>query len=70
MRFSKNKKCASAYGNYPCNVYLHNALRFIEQGEYDTAYSEICWALSKAGDELNDDEIRKWKRFDISGGMM
>lgn len=62
MRFSKNKKCASAYGNYPCNAYLHNALRFIEQGEYDTAYSEICWALSKAGDELTLREKSRWLR--------
>lgn len=67
LKFNRHKK---KYGNYPCNVFLHNALRFIEQGEYDEAYSEICWALSKAGDELNDDEIKKWKRFDISGGMM
>ena len=37
---------------YPCNVFLQNALRFITEKEYAMAYSEICWAIIKSGGKL------------------
>ena len=47
--------------SYPCSDYLHNALRFIEQGNADVAYDEICYAIIKSGGKLteNEEEYRK-----------
>lgn len=41
---------------YPCNVHLHNALRFIQQNKPDVAYEDICHAILRSGDELSDKE--------------
>lgn len=41
---------------YPCVDYLHNALRALSNGKVDSAYREICWALSKVGEELSEEE--------------
>lgn len=41
---------------YPCNVYLQNALRYIMNKEYDTAYLEICWAIIKSGGKLTKEQ--------------
>lgn len=49
-------KRKSPYGQYPCEVFLHNALQFLSEQNYDEAYSEICWALLKSGAELRTDE--------------
>ena len=46
---------------YPCNVYLQNALRFITEKEYDTAYSEICWAIIKSGGNLTEEQEKIFK---------
>ena len=46
---------------YPCNVYLQNALRFITEKEYDTAYSEICWAIIKSGGKLTEEQEKIFK---------
>lgn len=43
--------------NYPCDTYLHNALRFISMGKKDSVYSEICEAIFKSGGQLTDEEI-------------
>lgn len=40
----------------PCSDYLHNALRFIEQGNADVAYDEICYAIIKSGGKLTESE--------------
>ena len=41
---------------YPCSDYLHNALHFLRQGKVDVAYDEICWAITKSGGELTEEE--------------
>ena len=43
---NKNDK---VFSEYPCSVYLHNALRFITDKQPDIAYEEICYALLKSG---------------------
>ena len=48
----KNKKL----NQYPCNVYLQNALQFLEYGESAKAYMEICWAIIKSGGKLTKDQ--------------
>ena len=62
MKLIKKDKKDSSFGRYPCNVYLHNALRFIEHGKYSAAYSEICYALQKASDVLSEHEKELWNR--------
>lgn len=42
--------------SYPCSDYLHNALRFIAQGEADVAYDEICHAIIRSGGKLTESE--------------
>lgn len=46
---------------YPCNVYLQNALRFIVNKENDEAYSEICWAIIKSGGRLTEEQEKIFK---------
>ena len=48
---------------YPCNVYLQNALRFIAEKEYDTAYSEICWAIIKSDGKLTEEQEKIFKKI-------
>ena len=48
---------------YPCSVYLQNALRFITEKEYDTAYSEICWAIIKSGGKLTEEQEKTFKNI-------
>lgn len=56
------KKSRKSYSEYPCDVYLHNALRFIKDGKPDVAYEEICWAIVKSGGELSDEEKEGFNR--------
>lgn len=48
------------FADYPCSVYLHNALWFISEGKSNAAYEEICWAILKSGGKLTDDERKKF----------
>ena len=48
---------------YPCDVYLQNALRFITEKKYDTAYSEICWAIIKSGGKLTEEQEKIFKNI-------
>lgn len=48
---------------YPCNVYLQNALQFIEDGRSDKAYTEICWAIIKSGVKLTKDQEEIFKEL-------
>lgn len=52
MRKNKNK----LLNDYPCSDYLHNALCFLREGNVDAAYDEICWAITKSGGELTEEE--------------
>lgn len=54
MIFKKQKD--DRLNKYPCNVYLQNALRAILEKKYDFAYSEICWAIIKSGEELTEEQ--------------
>lgn len=60
--FVKNENTSKIYSEYPCDVFLHNALRFIKEGKTDVAYNEICWAIVKSGGELLDEEKEDFKR--------
>ena len=51
------------FSKYPCKYYLHNALIFISDNEPDIAYTEICYALFKAGEELSDEEKEMFKKI-------
>ena len=53
---NKQKKKDKVFSDYPCSVYLHNALTFIANNKADVAYEEICWALLKSGAELTSEE--------------
>lgn len=53
---SIDKKKDKIFSEYPCSCYLHNALRFICDGEYEVAYEEICHALLRSGDKLTECE--------------
>lgn len=52
MRKDEDEK----YSDYPCSIYLHNALHFIQYERSDAAYSEICNALIRSGGKLTDYE--------------
>lgn len=55
----KRKKCNKmCLNDYPCDVYLHNALRFIVQDKSGVAYDEICNAILSSGGELSNEENR------------
>ncbi len=47
MKF-RRKKREKTYGEYPCVVFLNNAIRFICEQKYDSAISEICYCISRA----------------------
>ena len=54
----RRKKKEKTYGEFPCDVYLNNAIRFICEGKYDNAISEICYCISKA-DGIFYDNVKK-----------
>ena len=56
MFCNRKKQKDKIFSQYPCSCFLHNALRFISEGETDIAYEEICWALMKSGEELSPEE--------------
>lgn len=57
------KRKDNKLNQYPCNVYLQNALRFITEKKYDTAYSEICWAIIKSGAKLTKEQEKIFKKI-------
>ena len=59
---SKLKK-EKSFAKYPCEDYLHNALRLLDKGCTDSAYTEICYALIKAGAELREEEKKKFDQL-------
>ena len=54
---------------YPCNIYLQNALRWITEKEYDIAYDEICWAIIKSGGKLTEEQRKIFLNIE-SGGVL
>lgn len=46
----------SFFSSYPCIDFLRNALHWIEEGKPDVAYTEICFAIMKAGISLDEHE--------------
>ncbi len=61
--FFNKKQNNKVFSQYPCSVFLHNALRFISEGKSDIAYEEICWALIRAGDELSKEERTRFEEL-------
>ena len=60
----KHKYCSpKKLREYPCDVYLKNALSFISQGDNNDAYAEICWAILKSGGEWTDEQRKTFKRL-------
>lgn len=58
---NKNKKINSKLSEYPCDVFLHNALRFLSQNKPEVAYAEICYAITKSGGDLTEAEKERFK---------
>ena len=54
--FGRRKKKDNALAQYPCSVFLHNALRCLQGCRYDVAYEEICYAIVRSGGKLTDEE--------------
>ena len=53
---------AKKLSDYPCDVYLHNALRFINQNSMLCAYSEVCYAITASGGKLSEEEKELWRK--------
>ena len=53
----KKQPKEAVYGEYPCNDYLNNALRFLMQDDEPNkgAVHEICYCISKANGRFADD---------------
>lgn len=63
MNLLKKLKRNKKFSQYPCEDYLHNALRFLQGGANCGAYTAICWALIKSGAELNEEEKKVFERY-------
>ena len=62
--FGKKKKCdKNLLRKYPCDIYLKNALHFIETGNPNVAYTEICRAILRSGGELSEAEFEKYRKL-------
>ncbi len=59
----KKRRKKNKLAEYPCEDYLHNALRFLANGNTDSAYTEICFAMMKAGAELREEEKGKFDQL-------
>lgn len=57
-KFKKEK-----LNEYPCDIYLKNALRLIRARDFDSAYSEICFAIIKSGGSLEGDDAKYFKKL-------
>ena len=51
------KKKNALFGRYPSCDMLNNALRFIRNGNIDTASAEIIFAIEKAGGYFHEDVV-------------
>lgn len=58
-KLKRNKR----FSRYPCEDYLHNALKYLQDGANCDAYTEICWALIKSGAELKEDEREIFEKY-------
>lgn len=59
MKLFGKRKHYKTLRSYPCDVFLHNALRYINEGKSNLAYEEICYAITKSGGALSDNERKK-----------
>ena len=57
----KNKCATKLLNQYPCDIYLKNALHFISIEQPSDAYEEICYAIIRSGGELSDEERRTFE---------
>lgn len=62
--FNKKKHNDKRLGQYPAINYLNNAIRFILNGDTETAIEEIIYALSEADGYINDDVKEKLLEHD------
>ena len=64
IKRKKHKYCSpEKLREYPCDVYLKNALSFISEGDTNSAYTEICWAIMKSGGELTDEQRKIFREL-------
>ena len=62
----RSKKKNALFGRYPSCDMLNNALRFIRDGQTETACEEIIFAIEKADGYFHEDiisfvqEVRGW----------
>lgn len=59
----KKRRRNAIFAQYPAEDFLHNALRFMVNNNYDEAYTEVCYALCKAGAELRKDEAIRFREL-------
>lgn len=64
-----DKKQLKELKKYPCDCYLSNALYFIETGEIDVAYKEICYAILRSGGKLSDSQLKKFNELRNKRGV-
>lgn len=57
------KKKNQLFGRYPSCDMLNNALRFLRNGDTDSAIEEIIFAIEKANGYFYDDNIEMVKSF-------
>ena len=57
------KKKKNNFSEYWRDIYLHNALQFIKDKKYDTAYTEICWAILKSDGVITKEEEKIFKKL-------
>lgn len=62
--FKKNQ-----LNEYPCDLYLHSALRHLRELDIEGAYEEICWAIIKSGGTISGIESDSWKRIMETGSI-
>lgn len=67
--FQKNSKLLKEserdknFSQYPCEHYLHNALKLLQNEKNCEAYTEICWALIKSGAGLREEEKKFFEEY-------
>ena len=54
-KIMSKKEKKDEISEYPTEVYLNNAIRFIDEGKYKRAKDEIKWALRKNNLKIYDE---------------
>lgn len=58
--YHEEKVIRKTLGKYPCIDFLYDTLHYIEIGDPDVAYTEICWAIMKSGLTLRPEACKRF----------